>query len=669
MTFLAPLMLLAGVALAIPIFLHLFRRRSESVQAFPALRYLKRTTRERARIVRLRQLLLLALRLAVIALVVLAGARIVLPLGGGDQPPAGTALIIDNGIASARVVDGREILDHLKERALAALDRAGSDDRIWVIPAGEPWKSVFPVAPDQARTLVSTLEATGVTPELDRAVSRAASLLQAGAPPLRTILLISEFEGRSLPAEPRVRIDASIPLLVTGSGTSPSPNRGFGEVQIAGGLAPRAGTVAEAVVRIVGDPVAEQEVRLRLDGNVVAAARTTAEGSARLDIPSLETGWVTGQLEIDPDELRLDDVHHLALAIRPAPRVRLDPSPPHPLAIAAEVLHDRGRISLRIEPDQGAPGEDDPLLAPAGEAPVGIETEGRTIPGIRPTLVFAPADPAALPRTNQRLRELVAGWRFQAAPSEVGATTVEAAVEPFGLLAGLQVRQRYLLLPDDVQEERRMRILARLPDGSAWIGFIPPTPDSESPGLVLVASPLVPEASQLPESAAIIPFLSAAIEVLAGGTATLTLRAGDPFPLPPEAQEVQGPEGTRWTVSGRAWFAETGVPGVYTVVDAADRVLRRIAINPLESMDMRSALNPAAAAERLGANAIAVDAARDWSRAVAQQRRGREAWRPLLLGALLLLLLEGWLSRGGNGRKAAPGRSPANHRSNAQKVR
>ncbi|MEX0842847.1 MAG: BatA domain-containing protein, partial [Gemmatimonadota bacterium] len=168
MTFLAPLMLLAGVALAIPIFLHLFRRRSESVQAFPALRYLKKTTRERARIVRLRQLLLLALRLAVIALVVLAGARIGLPLGGGDQPPAGTALIIDNGIASARVVDGREILDHLKERALAALDQAGSDDRIWVIPAGEPWKSVFPVAPDQARTLVSTLEATGVTPELDR---------------------------------------------------------------------------------------------------------------------------------------------------------------------------------------------------------------------------------------------------------------------------------------------------------------------------------------------------------------------------------------------------------------------------------------------------------------------------------------------------------------------
>ncbi len=659
MSFLTPLMLLAGAALAVPVLLHLFRRRSESVQSFPALRYLKRTTRERARIVRLRQLLLLALRLAIIALVVLAGARIVLPLAGGDQPPAGTALVIDNGIASARVVDGRQVLDHLKERALAALDLAGADDRIWVIPAGEPWRPVFPVTPTEARAQLSSLAPTGVTPDLSRTVSRAGSLLAAGAPPLRSILLVSELEDRSLPTDAPATFASPVPVLVTGSGAPQAPNRGFGEVLVAGGLTPRAESPSEAFVRLVGDPVAAQEVRLRLDGSVVAAARTDAEGSARLDLPPLAAGWVTGQVEVDPDQLRLDDVHHLALRIRPAPQVLLAPSPPQPLATAAEVLNDRGRISLRADPQPAAPAGQEPGATSTVEASVGIESEGRSIPGRRPTLVFAPADPSALPRTNERLRELQAGWRFQAAPPDAGTVTVEEAVAPFDLLAGLQVRQRHLIVADEAQGGREMRTLARLPDGSSWIAHLPSPPGSDLPGLVLVGSPPLPDASQLPGSAAIIPFISAAIELLAGGEATLTLRAGDPLPLPPDAQEVHGPEGTRWTVAGRASFADTGVPGVYTIVGAADRTLRHVAINPVGAMEARSTLSPAVAAERLGGEAVGVEAARDWSRVVAQQRRGREAWRALLLGAFLLLVLEGWMSRGTNGHTTAPGRRSA----------
>ena len=658
MSFLAPLMLLAGAALAVPVLLHLFRRRSESIQAFPALRYLKRTTRERARIVRLRQLLLLALRLAVIALVVLAGARIVLPLAGGDQPPAGTALIIDNGIASARVVDDRQVLDHLKERGLAALDRAGTNDRVWVIPAGEPWKPVFPVTPTEAREQISFLAPTGVTPDLTRAVSRASSLLAAGAPPLRSILLVSELEDRSLATDTPAPFAASVPVLVTGSGAPQSPNRGFGEVLVAGGLTPRAESPFEAFVRLVGDPIAAQEVRLRLDGSVVAAARTDAEGSARLDVPPLEAGWITGRLEIDPDQLRLDDVHHLALPIRPAPRVLLAPSPPPPLATAADVLNDRGRISLQPYPAPSAPAGPEPGSASAGEMSVGIESEGHSTPGLRPTLVFAPSDPSDLPRTNERLRELRAGWRFQAAPPDAVTVTVEEAVSPFDLLAGLQVRQRHLIVPDETQGERELRTLARLPDGTAWVAHLPSLPDSDLPGLMLVGSPPTPNASQLPGSAAIIPFLSAAIEILAGGESALTLRAGDPLPLPPDAQEVRGPEGTRWTVSGRASFAETGVPGVYTIVGAADRTLRLVAVNPVKTMEARARLSPTVAAERLGQDAVGVEAARDWSRVVAQQRRGREVWRPLLLGAFLLLVLEGWMSRGRNGNTTAAGRRP-----------
>ena len=147
MTVLTPLFLAGLAALAIPILLHLLRRRERRTLVFPALRYLKQTTREHARIIRLRQLLLLALRLAAILLIALAGARLVLPLGGNDNPPAGLAIILDNGLTSGAVVGGSRVLDSLVVRALQALDQAGTRDQVWVIPTGTPLQPSVPLSP------------------------------------------------------------------------------------------------------------------------------------------------------------------------------------------------------------------------------------------------------------------------------------------------------------------------------------------------------------------------------------------------------------------------------------------------------------------------------------------------------------------------------------------
>ena len=70
--FLSPLFLLGALAVAVPILLHLFRRRTEPVVDFPAVRLLAAAPVEQQRRRRLRDLLLLALRVA--ALVLLAGA-------------------------------------------------------------------------------------------------------------------------------------------------------------------------------------------------------------------------------------------------------------------------------------------------------------------------------------------------------------------------------------------------------------------------------------------------------------------------------------------------------------------------------------------------------------------------------------------------------------------
>ena len=75
LSFLSPLFLAGLAAVTIPIAIHLFQRRAEPVIEFAAMRYLRRAPVEQSRRRRLRELLLLALRIAALCLLAFAFAR------------------------------------------------------------------------------------------------------------------------------------------------------------------------------------------------------------------------------------------------------------------------------------------------------------------------------------------------------------------------------------------------------------------------------------------------------------------------------------------------------------------------------------------------------------------------------------------------------------------
>jgi hypothetical protein len=74
-SFLSPLFLVAAVAAAVPILLHLFHRKTEVVIDFPAVRLLTRAPVQQHRRRRLRELILLALRVTALMLLALSFAR------------------------------------------------------------------------------------------------------------------------------------------------------------------------------------------------------------------------------------------------------------------------------------------------------------------------------------------------------------------------------------------------------------------------------------------------------------------------------------------------------------------------------------------------------------------------------------------------------------------
>ena len=100
MSFLSPIWLVLTAAVAVPLFLHLLRRRIDMRREFPAARYLLRAEKENDRRLKLRNLLLMALRALTLLFLALAAAR---PIGarlGSGHVRAALAVVVDTGRAT-----------------------------------------------------------------------------------------------------------------------------------------------------------------------------------------------------------------------------------------------------------------------------------------------------------------------------------------------------------------------------------------------------------------------------------------------------------------------------------------------------------------------------------------------------------------------------------------
>ena len=631
MGLLNPLFLLAAAALAVPLLLHLFQRQDRRRVPFPALRYLQRTAREHARSIRLRQLLLLMLRVAALLLVVLAAARLHLRGQGGPHEPTALAIILDNSPSSGLVEGERRTLDQLRELALETVSLAGEQDRIWVVRAGDPGDVSPPGGAAEARLRI---EETGVGAgfaDLAAALERAAALVRDAEMPRSEIHLLSDLQAGSLPGQGLLLLPPDLPVVVYRAGDEPPENRGISDVVVGGGLSPLAGQRTQVAASVIGTGTDPVPVRLVVDDRVVAASQVSPGGTAMLEAGPFPGGWVTGRVEIDPDALRADDVRDFAFQVRSPPTVAITSQPSPFLDQAFQVLLLGGRVV-----SAGAAGAADVWIAPEG---VGIESR----PTGMPAFVLPPSDPALLPALNRRLAE--AGVPWQVETGEAGEARPD--VEDFPVSMGnLVVREAYRLVPTGDEGGTSRRLLT-LPGGDPWL--------LESEGargpVLLMASPLEPEAGSLPVSAAMVPFLEwVLLRWAAREDAPPDLVPGGELFLPLEADRVIEPDGTVLVRTGTARAVATRRAGLHRI-QQGDTLLDMVAVNIDPGESFLEPLPVDELEERVGAELRVARNAGAWSRQIFPSGEGPELWRPLLMAAFLLLLTESWVAA--TGRRSA----------------
>jgi hypothetical protein len=303
LSFLSPLYLLGLLAVAIPIALHLFRRRTDAVIDFPAVRLLTQSPVHQQRRRRLRELILLALRVTALVLLAAAFARPYLAgrVLAADAPI--TVVAVDRSFSLA----APGAFDQARTLATEAVRAAPATHAVALVAFDEAADTI--VEPTTDRGAVAA--AIGALAPGVLGTSYAAALVRAAdvlGPRTGRVVVVTDLQQAGWQGPPRGGLAEDVEVSVARV-EAPLQN-------LAVAAADRRGTRVEAAIRNFGLEAREARVRLAVDG--VEVARSTVSVPAQSAAPVTFDAEVParGAAEVsvvDEGGVPADDTRYLAL--------------------------------------------------------------------------------------------------------------------------------------------------------------------------------------------------------------------------------------------------------------------------------------------------------------------------------------------------------------------
>jgi len=194
-----PVFLIALPLVAVPVAIHLYRGRQRDVILWGAMQFLAAAVTKGRRMERLEELLLMALRFAAVAALVLALARpMVRSSWLGNITDREVILIIDNSLSMSREVEAESSAGKMKAQALELVDSLSPADGVQILLAsGGEWTTAESVAADSAgrqrlRKMVEDAEPTLGSADLLASLQAAVHLQPENEPAARRIVVFTD---------------------------------------------------------------------------------------------------------------------------------------------------------------------------------------------------------------------------------------------------------------------------------------------------------------------------------------------------------------------------------------------------------------------------------------------------------------------------------------------
>jgi hypothetical protein len=311
LSFLSPLFLIGAIAAAVPILLHLFHRKTEVVIDFPAVSLLKRAPVQQHRRRRLRELLLLALRVAALLLLALSFARPYFAGAVASNAVPLTVIAVDTSMSMT--APGQ--MDRAKDAAAKAASAAPASHALALIGFGDAATVV--VEPTTDRSAVSSaiaqLTAGSSGTRFRTALARASEIIgtREGRVVVITDLQQSGWESNDEGGLPDgVGVDViSVP--------PPSGNLAISSAE-------RRERRVVASIQNYGNTEVRAPVRLIAGGKEIARADVTMAARGAADAELAGSLPADGDAEVridDPSGYQPDNVRSLRLDANPAVRI------------------------------------------------------------------------------------------------------------------------------------------------------------------------------------------------------------------------------------------------------------------------------------------------------------------------------------------------------------
>ncbi len=317
MGFLAPWFFAGAAALAIPLYLHLLRRHTSNPQPFSSLMFFEARTQSSIRHRRLRYLVLLALRLALMALLVLAFADPFI-----NRPAASVTtnkllvLVVDNSFsmrAGSRLADA-------KREALSVLASRPPAERAQIFALGSGLEAMSQPTDDSqslqnAISAVQPTDARGNFGDLARGLRSFSDSVQG---PI-DLHFFSDMQKSEMPANfSDLALPAKVSLTLHPVATSNIANWAVESVNAPGQIWDVKKARVQAVIAGYETPAATRTASLVVNGKTVATQKVQvpANGRANVEFTSLNVpyGFSRCAVRIDSaDALPADDASYFAV--------------------------------------------------------------------------------------------------------------------------------------------------------------------------------------------------------------------------------------------------------------------------------------------------------------------------------------------------------------------
>jgi hypothetical protein len=369
-TFLSPVFLVGVLAAAIPLIIHLSRSRRTKTLRFSTTRFFTDEFLRSYRMSRLKELLLLAFRMALCGLLAVALARpLYLPRGGLTLPGGARAVVfvLDNSASMGYVEDGLTMLDRARGAAREVISGLGANDTASVVLAGRRAEGPEVLFPQTTPALGDVAQAVdGVTvaalgTDLAGAVRRAEEILARTQAASKEIYVLSDLQESGWEPLDDDAAGRGADTLYFFVQTRPKAvsNLGVTAVQYASPR-PMVGVPFTIRAHMVGqgEQARETSVRLVIDGQKVSERRLEKLADGRWAVPRFvytfpKGGWHTGYVEVDDEAFLLDNRRYFALEVLDTVQVLAVNGAPSKVPHQDELLYLKFALTGGQEADQG----------------------------------------------------------------------------------------------------------------------------------------------------------------------------------------------------------------------------------------------------------------------------------------------------------------------------